>query len=150
MSLVDTIKEDIKEAMKAKDAEKLTALRSITAGFTNELVAKGMTPQSEVTDEIALTVIKRQTKQRKDSIEQFTNGGRNDLVEKEKKELEIIEKYLPEMMSQDEIRKIAETKKEQLGITDKKEMGKLMGSLMAELKDKADGGDVKIVVDSLF
>lgn len=150
MSLVNQIKEEIKEAMRAKDSDKLTTLRGLVAGFTNELVSSGKTPQDEITDEIAMTVIKRQAKQRKDSIEQFTNGGRDDLVVKEKVELEIIEKYLPTMMSQDEIRKIAEAKKAELGVSDKKDMGRLMGVLMGELKDKADGGDVKIVVDSLF
>lgn len=150
MSLANQITEELKTAMKEKDANKLTTLRGIKAGFTNELVATGKTPQTEVDDELAITVLKRQAKQRKDSIEQFTNGGRDDLVGKEKAELEIIEKYLPSTMSQDEIRKIAEAKKTELGVTDKKDMGRLMGILMAELKDKADGGDVKIVVDSLF
>ena len=151
MSLVDQIKDEIKEAMKAKDSDKLTTLRSIASAFTNELVATGKTPQDEVTDELAMTVLKKQAKQRKDSIEQFTTGGRDDLVENEVKELAVIEKYLPETMSKDDIRVVAEKKKEEMGVTDKSGMGQLMGAIMGELKEKeVDGGDVKAVVDSLF
>jgi uncharacterized protein len=150
MSLIQQITDQLKEAMKSKDELKLTTLRGLKAGFVNELVATGKTPQNEITDELALTVLKRQAKQRKDAIEQFMAGGRNDLVEKETKELEIIQSYLPETMSQDDIRKIAEAKKEEMGISDKSQMGQLMGVLMKKLKDKADGGDVKSVVDSLF
>jgi hypothetical protein len=150
MSHIETIREDLKNAMRAKEAEKLTTLRGLLAGFTNELVASGQTPQSEITDEIVLTVLKKQAKQRKDAITQFTAGGRNDLVENETIELEILNAYLPATMSQDEIRVVAEAKKTELGVTDKAGMGKLMGAIISELKDKADGGDVKVVVESLF
>ncbi len=150
MSYIEQIREDLKNAMRNKETAKLTTLRGLIAGFTNELVASGQTPQSEVTDEVVLTVLKRQAKQRKDAIEQFRAGGREDLVENEQAELEVINAYLPATMSQDEIRTIAEAKKVELGVTDRAGMGKLIGSLMAELKDKADGGDVKVVVESLF
>lgn len=150
MSHIEQIREDLKNAMRNKEAEKLTTLRGLVAGFTNELVASGQTPQSEITDEIVMTVLKRQAKQRKDAIEQFKAGGREDLVENEQAELDVINAYLPAMMSQDEIRVIAEAKKAELGVTDKAGMGKLIGTLMQELKDKADGGDVKVVVESLF
>ena len=150
MSKIEQIREDLKNAMRNKEAEKLTTLRGLIAGFTNELVASGQTPQSEITDEIVLTVLKRQAKQRKDAIEQFKAGGRDDLVANEQAELDVISAYLPATMSLDEIRTIAEAKKAELGVTDKAGMGKLIGTLMQELKDKADGGDVKTVVESLF
>jgi len=150
MSHIETIREDLKNAMRNKEAEKLTTLRGLIAGFTNELVASGQTPQSEITDEIVMTVLKRQAKQRKDAIEQFKAGGRDDLVANEQSELDVINAYLPATMSLDEIRTIAEAKKAELGVTDKAGMGKLIGTLMQELKDKADGGDVKTVVESLF
>lgn len=150
MSHIETIREDLKNAMRNKEAEKLMTLRGLVAGFTNELVASGQTPQSEITDEIVMTVLKKQAKQRKDAIEQFTAGGRDDLVASEKVELEIISAYLPATMSQEEIRVVAEAKKAELGVTDKAGMGKLMGAIISELKDKADGGDVKAVVESLF
>jgi hypothetical protein len=144
------IKDDMKEAMRAKDAVRLTTLRSLLTAFTNELVAKKQKPDDKVTDEMALSVLARAAKQRKDSIEQFEKGGRNDLAENEKKELATIESYLPEMMNEDEIRKSAEAKKATLGITDPSQKGLLMGALMKDLKGKADGGIVKNIVDSLF
>ncbi len=97
-----------------------------------------------------MTVLKRQAKQRKDAIEQFVAGGRPELAENEANELKIIEAYLPQMMSQDDIRVVAEAKKAEMNVTDKSGMGQLIGAVMKELKDKADGGDVKIVVESLF
>lgn len=150
MSIETNIIEGLKDALKNKDEVRLSVMRSIKAGFTNELVAKGMTPQSEVTDDLALSVIKRLAKQRKDSIEQFRNGGREDLAVVEEKELAILETLLPQMMSQDDIRPIAEKKKAELGIEDKSKMGILIGAVMKELGGKADGGDVKVVVESLF
>lgn len=150
MALIDDIKNELKESMKAKDSVKTMVLRGLISGFTNELVASGKTPQDTVTDEMAMTVITRQSKQRKDSIEQFEKGGRDDLAEKEKVELAMLQVYLPELMSRDEIQKIAEAKKAELGIDDKAKMGILMGSLMKDLKGKADGGDVKSIAEGLF
>ncbi|MEN9649496.1 MAG: hypothetical protein RL094_463 [Candidatus Parcubacteria bacterium] len=150
MSLHDQIKGQIKEAMLAKDAIKLTVVRGLTTAFMNELVATNRTPQDTLTDDEALAVIRRSAKQRKDSIDQFIAGGRPELAEDEKKELSILEAYLPQMMSREEIQKIAEAKKAELGITDKSETGKFMSALMKDLKGKADGADVKAVVEGLF
>lgn len=144
------IKEEIKKAMLAKDQVRLITVRSLVAAFTNELVATKRTPQDMLPDEDALKVIKRAANQRKDSIEQFEKGGRADLAEKEKAELAIIETFLPETMSREDIKKIAAAKKAELGLTDKKEAGKFMGGLMKEFAGKADGKDVKAVVDELF
>lgn len=146
----DKIKEQIKEAMRAKDSLKLNTLRGVMAAFTNELVSKGRKPQEELGQEEALAVIKRLVKQRKDSIEQFKKGGRFDLVEIEEKELEILKKYLPEEASEEEIKKTATAKKRELGITDKAKIGILIGAVMKELKGKADGNDVKRITESLF
>lgn len=144
------MRDGIKAAMIAKDSVKLTVLRGLITSFTNESVAKGRTPQDELKDDEATAVIKRAVKQRKDSIDQFTKGGRLDLVENENAELKILETFLPQSMSKDEIRKIAEAKKAELGVTDKAGMGKFMGQLMKEFKGQADGNDVKEVVESLF
>lgn len=144
------IKEEMKQAMLAKNALKRDALRGLLAAFTNELVAKGKPPQEAISDTDALAVIKRQVKQRKDSIEQFKQGNREDLVKAEEAELRIIEVYLPTMMGKDEIRKIAEAKKMTLGIADPSKKGILMGAIMKETAGKADGADVKEIVDSLF
>jgi len=148
--ILNKIREEIKVAMRAKDVMSLNTLRGVLAAFTNELVATKRKPQEELTDEEALAVIKRLCKQRKDSIEQFKTGGRTDLAETEEKELEILKKYLPEEVGEAEIRKIAESKKEALKVTDKAKIGILVGAVMKELKGKADGASVKRVVESLF
>ncbi len=144
------IKEQLKESMKAHDETKTRTLKGLLSSFTNELVAQRKKPSEDLPDEDALNVIKRAVKQRKDSIEQFKKGGREDLVANEEAELNVLNSYLPETMSKEEIEKIAKTKKEEMGIEDKSKMGMLMGALMKELKDKADGGDVKEIVENLF
>jgi uncharacterized protein YqeY len=150
MSLHEQIKGEIKEAMKAKDAVRLSVVRGMVTAFTNELVATGKMPQDVLDDAGVLKVIKRLSNQRKDSIEQFEKGGRPELADSERAELAILEKYLPTLMSRDEIKKIAIAKKEALGVTDKAKAGQLTGAIMKELAGKADGGDVKAVVDELF
>ena len=148
--LHEQIKGNIKEAMLAKDALRLKALRAMVAAFTNELVAKNKKPNEFLSDEEVLAVITRLAKQRKDSIEQFKKGNREDLVKEEQDELNILDTYLPKMMDRSEVEKIAQDKKIELGTSDVKEKGKLMSALMKDLKGKADGMTVKEVVDALF
>ena len=148
--LHEQIKNNIKEAMMAKDSVRLETYRNMLSSFTNELVSKGKKPNEVLTDEEAIAVITRLSKQRKDSMEQFKKGGREDLVVKEQAELSILETYLPKLMDADEVKKIAEAKKAELGITDPAKKGMLMSALMKDLKGKADGGVVKEAVDSLF
>lgn len=148
--LHEQIKGGIKEAMMQKDEVKLRALRNMVAAFTYELGAKGKTPQDWLTDEETMAVITRLAKQRKDSIEQFKQGGREDLVAEEAAELAILEKYLPKLMDKSEVEGITKAKQAELGITDPTKKGMLMAALMKDLKGKADGMVVKEVVDSLF
>lgn len=136
--------------MIAKDQLRLETMRGLLSAFTNELVATKRTPQEPLPDEDALKVIKRAANQRKDSIDQFEKGGRKELADKERAELALIETFLPKMMSKDEIRKVAEAKKAELGATDKSKVGIFMGAIMKELKGRADGADVKEVAESLF
>ncbi len=150
MTLQETIKGQIKEAMLAKDQVKLTVVKSLVAAFTNELVNLKRTPQSELSDEEVLNVIRRAVKQRKDSIEQFTKGGRPELAESEKAELAILETYLPKMMSEEDVMAFAKIKLAEAGEIDKSKAGMFMGTLMKELKGKADGDVVKAVVDKLL
>jgi uncharacterized protein YqeY len=151
MSLQNTIKDQIKEAMKAKDQVKLSVVKGLVAGFTNELVNLKRTPQDELSDDEVLNVIRRAVKQRKDSIDQFTKGGRADLAESEQAELSILETYLPQMMSREDVVKIAEAKIAEMGGgIDKSKTGMFMGALMKDLKGKADGDVVKSVVDELI
>lgn len=144
------IKDQIKEAMLAKDAVRLQTLRGLLSAFTNELVAKKRKPQEMLEDDEALAVIARAVKQRKDSIEQFEKGGRADLAEDEKAELAILTTYLPAQMSKEEVMEVVLAKKAELGVTDKAMAGKLMGAIMKDLKGKADGDMVKAVIDEAF
>lgn len=148
--LHEQIKNKIKESMMAKDQVALDTYRGMLSAFTNELVAKSKKPNEILSDEEVIAVITKLAKQRKDSIEQFKKGGREDLVKEETAQLDILEKYLPKLMEKDEIQKIAEAKKIELNITDSKEKGKLMQVIMKDLKGKADGMAVKEVVDALF
>lgn len=148
--LHEQIKNNIKEAMIARESVRLEVMRGLVTAFVNELVATGKTPQDMLTDEQALVVITRLAKQRKDSIEQFKKGNREDLVKEEQAQLAILETYLPKLMDKTEVEKIARSKKEELNINDSTKKGMLMSALMKDLKGKADGMTVKEVVDSLF
>ena len=148
--LHEQIKEGIKEAMKARDTVRLNVMRGLVTAFTNELVATGKTPQDILDDEKVIAVIARTAKQRKDAIEQFTKGGRMDLVEEDTAQLKILETYLPKMMEKSEVEKIVKAKKDELGVVDATKKGMLMSAIMKDLKGKADGTIVKEVVDSLF
>jgi len=150
MSLHTDIKNQIKEAMLAREAERLSVLRGLLASFTNELVSKKRKPDEELADDEVLDVIRRAVKQRKDSIEQFEKGGRQDLADTEKSELAILGTYLPQQMSRVEIESYVKNKQIELGFTDKSKSGQFMGMIMKDLKGKADGPMVKEVIDGLF
>jgi hypothetical protein len=148
-TLSQTVKAHVKEAMIAKDATRTMVLRGIQAEVQKELMAK-KSMATEGTDEEVLAVIKKLVKQRKDSIDQFTKGGRPELAETEMTELKVLEAYLPATMPKDEIKKVVIAKKAELGVTDKTGAGKLIGAVSKELKGKAEGSDIKAVVDELF
>ena len=145
-----TLRTDLVAAMKARDELRVSVLRGLISAMTNELVATGRKPTDKLADDEILALIRRGVKQRKDSIEQFRAGGREDLAKKEEAEITILSAYLPAMMGRADIEKIVRTKKEAMGVTDKTQMGKFMGAVMQELKGKADGADVKAVIESLF
>ncbi len=144
-----TIKDGIKDALRAKDTLRLEVLRGLNALCTNEIIASGFTGEV-LPDEKVLALIKRSAKQRKDSIEQFEKGGRADLADKEKAELVILNSFLPTMMAREEIRTVVRARFEALrsaGTFDPKAGGKLTGVIMKELAGKADGADVKAVIE---
>src|SRR6185369_13856552 len=144
MTLHQTIKAHTKESMIAKDEARTMVLRGVQAEIQKEQLKKTPPPPTgaEATDEEALAIIKRLVKQRKDSIEQFTKGGRPELAANESKELAILEAYLPATMPRDQIRSIVLAKKAELGIADKSGAGKLIGAVSRDLKGKADGSDI--------
>lgn len=147
MSMHTQVKDDVKEALKAREATRLSAARNLLAAFTNELVARGKKPDGELSDDDAVAVVRRLAKQRRESIEQFEKGGRPELAEKERAELAYLEHYLPQMMPREEIRAAVEKKKMELGISDSSQIGQLIGAVMTELKGKADGKDVKEIAE---
>ena len=144
------LRTDLVAAMKAKNELTVSVLRGLISAMTNELVATGRKPTDKLADDEILALIRRGVKQRKDSIEQFRAGGREDLAKKEEAEITILSAYLPAMMSRADIEKVVRAKKEVMGVTDRTQMGKFMGAVMQELKGKADGADVKTVIESLF
>ena len=150
MTLQEQIKENMKTAMKEKNPSAVMTYRGLMSAFTNEVVASGNSPDTPLGDEGVITVITREAKRRKDSIQQFMDADRPELAEDEKTELALLEKFLPELMSVEEIKEIVSAKIAELGITDVSGKGQLMGMIMSELKGKADGGDVKSVVDELL
>ena len=150
--LHQTIKEGIKESLRAKDTIRLEVLRGLSALAQNELLASKSVGESLPDDKI-LTLVKKSAKQRKDSIEQFSRGGRTDLVEKEQAELTILNSFLPAMMSRDEVMSALRPKIEAMrsgSAFDSKSGGKVTGMMMKELAGKADGADVKAVVEELL
>ncbi len=150
MSLHLDIKNSIKKAMIEKDQLRLGVFRGLVTDFTNELVSKKRKPDEILSDEDALSVIKRAAKRRMDSVEQFRSGGRDDLARSEEEELGILKTFIPEGINKEDIKKIVLTKKNELNITDKTKSGLLMSAVMKELKGKADGSDVKEVVEELL
>ena len=143
------IRDQIKVSMLAKDSVRLGVLRGLLSAFTNELVSKKRKPDEILSDEDALLIIGRQVKQRRDSIEQFENGARQDLADIEKGELVILEAMLPAQMSEDEIRTFVTTKKSELN-PDISMKNQFMGGIMKDLKGKADGVVVKRIIDEVF
>ncbi len=146
MSIKKSILDELKSAMKQKEADKLRVLRSLKAKILEKEISERKGGESELTDEQIVEVLMKAAKQRKESIEQFEAGDRQDLADKEKEELELIERFLPEMMSEDEVRAEVKDQIEQMGATSMADMGKVMGVMMDRLKGKAEGSMVSSVV----
>lgn len=141
------IESDLKSALKSGEKEKAGVLRFLISAIKNYQIEEKLKGEEYLKDEDVVAVIRRQVKQRKDSVAEYGKGGRADLVEKEKAELAILENYLPAQLDEAKIREIVRAKKSELGIADKSGFGKLMGDAMAELKGQADGDTVKRVVE---
>ncbi len=144
------LKEMLTESLRARDEVKLSVVRGLLTACTNELVSKGKKPTDELPPEDVISMIRRAAKQRKDSIEQFENGGRNDLAQKERGELTILESLLPAQMSRKDIETHVRSKIIDLGTSDPSQKNQLMGALMKDLKGKADGMLVREIVDSIL
>lgn len=139
------LKDELKQAMLARDTVKTSVLRMIVSAIGYAEIQKGGAGYV-ATDEDVMNVIQKEAKQHRDSIEQFKNAGRDELVEKEEVELKILEQYLPAQMSEDDVRKLVVAAIEKSGASSAADMGKVMGVLMPDVKGKADGGLVSRIV----
>ncbi len=146
MSLIEQITSDMKTAMKAKDSATLSTLRLLRSAVKN----KEIDAQKELTDDEVLAVVKTSAKQLKDSISSFVDGGREDLAEPTKIELALLEKYLPEQMSDEDLQKIVKEAVEASGAESKSDMGKAMGAAVKAVAGRADGSRVKEMVGKLL
>lgn len=146
MSLLDTINADIKTAMKAKDKPTLTTIRMLKAALQNE----GIKVNRELTPDEELTVLAREMKQRKDSEAEFVSAGRTDLVDQVANEIEVVARYMPQQMTEDDVKKIVSDAIAKVGATGKGDFGKVMGIVMPQVKGKADGKLVNATVKELL
>ncbi|MFQ5559259.1 MAG: GatB/YqeY domain-containing protein [Nitrospinota bacterium] len=142
MSLKEKLLQDMKEAMKKKETERLSTIRMIRASIKNSEIDLGR----ELSEEDVLGVLARGIKQRKDSFTQYTNAGREDLAAKEEKEIQILMSYLPEQATEEELEtRVREVIKE-TGASSQRDMGKVMKIIVSEFKGKADGGVINAIV----
>src|SRR6266498_1273097 len=138
MTLQERLDSDLKEAMRARDATKLGVLRMLKSALKYAAIAKSGT-ESELSDAEAAQVIRKQAKQRQDSIESFEKGGRTELANKEKEELSILNAYLPQAMNADELAKAVRATIGEVGATSKTQMGLVMKALQAKVAGRVDG-----------
>lgn len=142
MTLLTTINEDVKTAMKARDKEKLSVLRMLKSELQNEQIKKG----TELNEEEELSVLSREMKQRRDSLTEFKNADRQDLVEKLENEIVIVESYLPKQLTEEELQSIVQEVIASVNATSTSDFGKVMGAIMPKVKGKADGNAVNRIV----
>lgn len=143
MSLLDRLNNDMKQAMKNKEKDKLSVIRMLKSALQNEAIKLR---QDELTEAEDLTVLSRELKQRKDSLQEFSNAGRVDLVEKIQSEIKYVEVYMPQQLTEEEVANIVKETIQSVGATSKADMGKVMGALMPKVKGKADGSLVNKLV----
>lgn len=143
MGLLDRLNDDMKQAMKNKEKDKLSVLRMLKAALQNEAIKLG---KSQLSEDEELTVLSRELKQRKDSLQEFENAGRMDLVEKAKAEIEIVQLYMPKQLTEEELLEIVKQTIAEVGASSKADMGKVMGAIIPKVKGKADGSLVNKLV----
>ncbi|TGA99579.1 GatB/YqeY domain-containing protein [Sporolactobacillus shoreae] len=144
MGLVDRLNSDMKQAMKARDKARLSVIRMIKTALQNESIKKG----TELSEEEALTVLSHELKQRKDSLQEFENAGRQDLVDEVSNEIAIVQTYMPEQLSEEDVISIIDETISEVGAGSKADIGKVMKAIMPKVKGRADGGLVNRLVRS--
>lgn len=146
MGLYQQILDDMKASMLSKDQDRTLVLRSLKSAIMKKEISVRQGGTATLSEEDVADVLRKEAKQRKDSIEQFENAGRTDLSEKEAYELTVIESYLPKMLSEQEVAAIVDEVIAAVGASSPADMGKVMGQLMPKVKGKADGGLVNKLV----
>ena len=145
--LQEQIDLDLKKSLKSKESLRVSTLRLLKTAIHNRAIEK---KQDVLDDKDILDIIQKQVKQRRDSIEGFQRGNRDDLVAKEKQELEILQSYLPKQLSEAELTAIIQKVIQSLGVVNKSDVGKVMKAVMNELKGRADGKEINKIVSSLL
>lgn len=146
MSLQQQIADDLRAAMKARDRERMSALRLLVAAVKNKAVEVGLGPQGELSDEQVQQLVASETKRRKEAADAFREGGREESAAKEDYEAEVYSAYLPAQLDDDELEGIVDRAIEQVGASDRSDMGKVMGKVMGEVGQAADGRRVSAMV----
>lgn len=146
MSLLDRLNQDMKQAMKNKDKEKLSVIRMVKSSLQNEAIKLG----NVLSEDEELQVLTREMKQRKDSLQEFEKAGRDDLVKNLEHEIVVLNDYMPAQMSEDELKSVIQETIEQTGANSKADMGKVMGAIMPKVRGKADGTMVNRLVQQLL
>jgi uncharacterized protein YqeY len=142
----EQLSEDLKAAMRARDAVRLRTIRSLRAALLEKEIEEREGGEAELTEQQELAVLHKQAKQRRDAMEQYEAAGREDLAEKEREELAIIKTYLPEQLDDDGIRSVVNEIIEETGASSMKDMGRVMGPAMQRLRGRADGRRVNEIV----
>ncbi|MCS3661200.1 hypothetical protein GGQ21_001212 [Salinibacter ruber] len=146
-SILDRVKQDLTDAMKAQDDVRRRALRSLRAALANKEIAKRRAGgDSSLEEQEELAVVQKQVKQRRDSIEQYEEADRDDLAQKEREEIEVLEDYLPDRLSEEELAERLDTIIDDVGATSMADMGPVMGRAMDELRGRVDGNRVREMV----
>ena len=146
MSLKEQLTADMKDAMKNKEKNRLAVIRMVRGAIRQQEIDG----QKELGEDDVIAVISKEVKMRRDSIEEFKKGGREDLVEKTQAEIDVLMPYLPAQLSEDEVRELVKAAVEQTGASTPKDMGKVMGVLMPKVKGRADGKMVNTIVKSFL
>lgn len=164
MNLKEKIQKDLTQAIKNKEELKSSVLRMLSAVILNrekekrykiskekpEISEENLVKETQLGNEEVIEVISSEVKKRKEAVGEYEKGGRSDLAEKEKKELEILQQYLPEQLSEEEIKKLAKKAIDKAGATEPKDMGKVMAELMPQVKGRAEGSLVSKIVKELL
>ena len=150
MALLAQIKGDLTSALKSGEKDKATTFRMLLSEIRNKEIELVTTENPEVTDEVVVSVIRKEIKKRRESIEAYQKGNRQDLVDKEQQELDLLSSYLPVSMTDEDLEKIVKVAIAQTGASSQADFGRVMGAVMAKVKGQADGGQISAIVKKIL